>query len=218
MAQRTEPKDSLDDFPTPMWATRALMEKILNKESMINKVCLEPACGRGYMAEPLKEYFKNVIAQDIFPYGYGKCQDFLKAKNNKKYDWIITNPPFKLAEEFIHKSLGEAKEGLAIFIRTTFLESIGRYNNIFSINKPYIVAQFSERVPLIKGKVDKNASTATGYCWIIWNKKNVKSTRLEWVPPCRKELERLHDYELPILKGEKAKTSKLKQSQLELLE
>jgi hypothetical protein len=30
MAQRTEPKDSPDDFPTPPWATRALIEHIFD--------------------------------------------------------------------------------------------------------------------------------------------------------------------------------------------
>ena len=29
MAQRVEPKDSADDFPTPPWATRALVEHVL---------------------------------------------------------------------------------------------------------------------------------------------------------------------------------------------
>ena len=33
MAQRIEPADSLDDFPTPPWATRALL-KILMKKLM----------------------------------------------------------------------------------------------------------------------------------------------------------------------------------------
>ena len=31
MAQRTEPSDSQDFFPTPPWATRALMEHVLSK-------------------------------------------------------------------------------------------------------------------------------------------------------------------------------------------
>ena len=29
MAQRFEAKDSLDDFPTPPWATRALLEHVI---------------------------------------------------------------------------------------------------------------------------------------------------------------------------------------------
>ena len=78
MAQRAEAKDSLDDFPTPPWATRALIEHVLgNKVSFSKMSCLEPACGRGYMAKVLEEYFCNVEASDVYDYGYGSAQDFL---------------------------------------------------------------------------------------------------------------------------------------------
>ena len=57
-AQRIEPKDSPDDFPTPPWATRALIEHVLdNKVAIASMSCLEPACGAGHMAKVLKEYF-----------------------------------------------------------------------------------------------------------------------------------------------------------------
>src|SRR5215204_3204573 len=57
MAQRVEPKDSADDFPTPPWATRALAEHVLDgKVALRSMSCLEPACGAGHMAKVLKEY------------------------------------------------------------------------------------------------------------------------------------------------------------------
>ena len=46
MAQRTESPDSLDDFPTPPWATRAFVEHVLGgKASTGGLHVLEPACG-----------------------------------------------------------------------------------------------------------------------------------------------------------------------------
>ena len=58
MAQRVEPKDSADDFPTPPWAARALLEHVLrNPGELATMTCLEPACGAGHMAKVLKEYF-----------------------------------------------------------------------------------------------------------------------------------------------------------------
>jgi hypothetical protein len=58
MAQRIEAQDSLDDFPTPPWATRALIEHVLGgKKRVKSQVCLEPACGSGHMAKVLSEYF-----------------------------------------------------------------------------------------------------------------------------------------------------------------
>ena len=51
-------------------------------------------------------------------------------------DWIITNPPFRLAEQFILKALNHATEGVAMLVRTSFLESIGRYSSLFSVRPP----------------------------------------------------------------------------------
>ena len=111
---------------------------------------------------------------------------------------MITNPPFRLAEDFILKSLRIAREGVAILARTVFLESVGRHERIFSRSPPTIVAQFTERVPMLKGRLDKSASTATGYCWLVWKiKKRKTEPRLVWIPPCRKTLEREGDYERP---------------------
>src|SRR4051794_30361823 len=61
-AQRIEPADSPDDFPTPPWATRALMEHVLDNEPLCSLTCLEPACGVGHMAKVLNEYFGQVHA------------------------------------------------------------------------------------------------------------------------------------------------------------
>src|ERR1700704_1785441 len=50
--------------------------------------------------------------------------------------------------------------------RTVFIESVGRYDRLFSVNQPSHFAQFTERVPMVKGRLDRRASTATGYCWL----------------------------------------------------
>lgn len=196
MAQRFEPTDSLDNFPTPPWATRALFEHILNGYALDKQTCLEPACGAGHMAKVMTEYFQKVIASDIYPYGYGGTENYLDAKKRDlQVDWIITNPPFKRAEDFIKKSLSEAKCGVAMLTRTVFLESVGRYQRLFLTTPPSIVAQFCERVPIVKGRLDPRATTATGYAWIIWEKNSRNHTALKWIKPCRKSLERDGDYD-----------------------
>jgi len=195
MAQRFEPKTSLDDFPTPPWATRALMTHVLGEEDFSNSTCLEPACGRGYMAKPLKEFFGLVQAADVHPYGFSETRDFLTYPYEaNSHDWVITNPPFRMGEQFVEKALTVARVGVAILARTVFLESIGRYDRIYRSNPPTIFAQFSERVPMVKGRVDPKASTATGYAWFVWDKRCRQNSKLTWVPPCRKKLERHGDY------------------------
>jgi hypothetical protein len=78
--------------------------------------------------------------------------------------------------------------------RTVFIESVGHYREIFEHRPPARFAQFTERVPMVKGRLDAKASTSTGYAWIVWEKKAKCSPRLMWVPPCRKALERAADY------------------------
>jgi hypothetical protein len=196
MAQRVESADSADDFPTPPWATRGLIEHILeDKTTLTTMSCLEPACGAGHMAEVLKEYFQDVISSDAYQYGYGSLRDFLTYPyETNAYDWVITNPPFRLAEEFVLRALRVARRGVAILARTVFLESSRRYNAIFSTTPPSKFAQFVERVPMVKGRLDGKATTATGYAWLVWEKEFVGPSRLMWVPPCRKTLERPGDY------------------------
>jgi hypothetical protein len=196
MAQRIEPQDSPDDFPTPPWATRALIEHIIpNKEELRKLTCLEPACGAGHMAKVLHEYFGDVQSADAYEYGYGEIRDFLTFpyKDNSA-DWVITNPPFRLAEEFVMQAIRIARRGIAILARSVFLESVGRYDGIFRNMPPTKFAQFVERVPMVKGRLDRKATTATGYAWLVWEKSASGLPRLMWVPPCRRGLERLSDY------------------------
>jgi len=199
MAQRNEASDSLDDFPTPPWATRALLEHVIHdKATLAERNCLEPACNRGFMSRSLEEYFSKVISHDVFPYGYGTIGDFTKlSMEANSVDWVITNPPFRRAEDFIKRGLEVARYGVAMLTRTTFIESVGRYERLFSVNPPTKIAQFVERVPMVKGRLDKKASTATGYCWLVWEKDLQAKSQLVWIPPCRKALERSDDYQLP---------------------
>ncbi len=196
MSQRTEPVESLDDFPTPPWATRALLEHVIPDAIEVAHTCLEPACNRGFMAETLKSYFNSVTSSDIAEYGYGETRDFLnQSYQANSFDWVITNPPFKFAEDFVHEGLRVARVGVAMLARTVFLESVGRYDRLFNLTPPSIFAQFTERVPMFKGRLDAKGSTATGYAWFVWIKGYNEAPLLTWVPPCRKKLERPADYQ-----------------------
>lgn len=223
MAQRSEPNDSLDDFPTPpCWATRALCEHVIPPLTGVTLPVIktwhawEPACNRGHMANPLCEYFCTVLASDVHDYGYcGAVADFLfrgseiqLLKEIQPRDWIITNPPFRLAEQFVQRGLEIATRGVAMLTRSVFIESAGRYRSLFSKTPPAAMAQFVERVIMAKGVLrdpskpywDENAkkwrrpSTATSYSWLVWLKSQPAQPRLMWIPPCRAKLERREDY------------------------
>jgi len=203
MQRRAEPHDSLDDFPTPPWATRALLEQLdLHYQAWLNgwSTCREPAANRGHMVEPLRDVFASVEAADIFDYGLGFSQaDYLFGPDPEPVDWTITNPPFRLAEQFIERALRTSREGVAMIVRSAFLEGVGRYSRLFSAHPPRLVLQFTERVVMHKGRLSANGSTATAYCWIIWTPGQSQNTgtMFGWIPPCRKRLERAEDYVSP---------------------
>ena len=171
MAQRTEGKTSLDDFPTPPWATRALLEHVVtSKGSMGSMTCLEPACGRGHMTVALAEYFGDVVSYDVFDYGFGSVANFLKTKHDAG-SLIGSLPTRRLSwPGLIERSMKIARHGVAMLTRTVFIESVGRYERLFRPKPPTSFSQFVERVPMVKGRIDKKASTATGYGWLVWER------------------------------------------------
>ena len=106
------------------------------------------------MAKVLNEYFRDVRSADAYHYGYGLIRDFLTYPyETNAVDWVITNPPFRLAEEFVLRALLVARRGVAILARSVFLESVGRYKAIFLNTPPTKFAQFVERVPMVKGRL-----------------------------------------------------------------
>lgn len=222
MQQRASKKDAIDDFPTPPWATRALIEHaimpLLNggreaglgqwHNPLREQSVWEPACGRGFMSEVLKERFGEVLSSDVVDYGYADTDEralglsFPDGVWKADVDWVVTNPPFNQAARFIETALVVAKRGVAMLVRTAFLEGVGRYNFLFRKRPPTLIAFFSERVPMVKGRCDAKASTATAYCWLIWT--NAPPQPPVWIPPCRKTLERHDDYIEPRLRTKRS--------------
>lgn len=195
MQQRSEPHDSLDDFPTPPWATRALCEWLrLNGHIDGEMSCREPAANRGHMVAPLREYFARVEGSDVHDYAAGfPVRDYLYPGPLALVDFTITNPPFRLAEQFIERAAATSSEGFAVIVRAAFLEGQGRFERLFSRNPPSFVLQFTERVVMHKGRLAPEGSTATAYAWLVWI-DGESPTKLEWLAPCRKRLERPSDY------------------------
>ena len=99
----------------------------------------------------------------------------------QRYPNIITNPPFKLAKEFILRSLEITDNKVAMFLRLAFLESQSRKKELFDPFPPARVWVFSKRLTLwING--DKPTSSGTmAFCWMVWDKEYNDKTELKWL-------------------------------------
>ncbi len=175
-----EAAKGLDFFPTPPWAARAGAELI--KQIQPNaRTCWDPACGAGHMVHGLRDYFPGgVAASDIADHGAGLDGwdelDFLHPAAERwcaawgRPDWIVTNPPFRDGAAFIRQAWKLAGRGVAMLLRTQFIESAERHA-LFTGDCPLgVFAPFSERVPMVAGRWDPDASSATSYAWFICDK------------------------------------------------
>ena len=147
------------------------------------------------MSAVLEETFAPVIATDIFDYtggrqeawpvGWFRAQDFLdESAGTPIVDWVITNPPFSIAQAFLLRALGIAQHGIAMLMRTQWFESEERFEQVFRLHPPTIVAQFAERVAMCEGGWDPQCSTATAYAWFVWIRRD--DGKWQW-PVARRE-------------------------------
>lgn len=150
----------------------------------------EPACGDGAISEVLKEKGHKVLSTDLIDRGYisGKGgMDFLKTSINPGYSFdIVTNPPYKLAEQFIDHAhhLGAGK--VAMLLRLAFLEGVGRRDRLFASRPPARVWVMSKRPTLWHGADPAGRKTtggATAYAWFVWEpvKPAAAATELGWI-------------------------------------
>lgn len=212
MNQRTEAHDSLDDFPTPCWSTRSILRHLTKivpetMEMAQHLVAREPCANRGYMVKPLAEVFGTVEGTDILDYGVGFDQlDYLFPGPMIPAQVTVMNPPFKLAEQFIHRSFSTPGWRItATLVRTNFLEGSGRYRRLYSSRPPTFVAHHVERVVMVKGRmldpdVDyfdgkgwRKPSTATCYTWMVWI-KDMEPLPTQWLAYGRRDMSRPGDY------------------------
>ena len=168
-------REENDFYPTPAY----VVDELLKREKFEGNIW-ECACGEGDMS---KVFIKNgfeVISTDLIDRGYGEQKDFFKS--NIIADNIITNPPYKMALDFVLKAKNQSNKKIAMFLKTTWLESESRFemfqDKTFPLKTMY---QFSKRVSLYKnGSIMKN-SGMIAYAWYVWDKDYVGKPSIEWI-------------------------------------
>jgi len=166
-----------DFFPTPKWATFALIDN----EKFDGEIW-ESACGDGAMSQVLEQTGCPVVSTDLYDRGFGEAgQDFLAA--TRKTANIVTNPPYNCAEGFVANGVKLASGKFALLLRLAFLEGGNRANTIFSRIPPARVWVFSERITFYMKGATQGGSGTTAYAWFVWDKDASSGTELKWFKP-----------------------------------
>ena len=166
-----------DFYPTPKWATFALVDN----EKFVGDIW-ESACGDGAMSRVLEETGRPVFSSDLHSRGYGEGgRDFLTWEHT--VDNIVTNPPFNSAEGFVAAGIKNASRKFALLLRLAFLEGANRANTIFAQSPPARVWVFSERITFYPSGVEPKGSGTTAYAWFVWDKDAPSRTELKWFKP-----------------------------------
>lgn len=169
--------DGPDFFPTPAWATHALIDN----EKFVGETW-ESACGDGAMSRVLAHACKTVVSSDLYDRGYGEIGiDFIGTARSA--DNIITNPPYNCAEAFVRTGASQAKRKFALLLRLAFLEGTNRANTIFSKIPPARVWVFSERITFYPAGAERRGSGTTAYAWFVWDRDAPSQTELKWFKP-----------------------------------
>ena len=114
------------------YATQPIAAELLIEIENLSLNIWECACGEGHLAKVFAEKGFNVLATDLIDRGYGERCDFLDDLETlpyRNYDGdIVTNPPYKYAQEFIEKALDLVGDGhkVCMFLKVQFLEGKGR--------------------------------------------------------------------------------------------
>lgn len=123
------------------YATDPQVLALLSAKYEIPDVILEPACGSGDLSKWLERNGHKVYSSDIVDRGYGEKRNFFDMTSvPDDCKCILTNPPYKYATEFVLHALDLLPVGgqLVMFLKTTFLETERRYNEIFRNTPPQI--------------------------------------------------------------------------------
>jgi len=175
-------REENDFYATNPKALTLFLNRLNQDGITLNKQIWECACGEGHLSKELLKNGYEVLSSDLINREYGEVKDFLKCDKIFNGD-ILTNPPFKLAEQFIEKAMGLLKEKnkLVLFLKIQFVEGQRRKKLFEKYNIKYIYAHSSRQQCSKNADFEHLNATTQFYAWYIFEKGYVGDTTLRWI-------------------------------------
>jgi len=156
-----------DAYPTPTWCVEAIVGQLVWPA---NPSILEPCIGTGAITEVLERVSNDIEWAEI-----SLGRDFLTWDFGRRFDFVITNPPFSLAQEFVDRSL-ELADCVVMLLPLSFLASRKR-REWWRGRRPTALHVLSRR-PSFTGD---NRTDAMDYGWFVWDKTGKQKAGLYWI-------------------------------------
>lgn len=181
-SNHTDKERQNEDF----YATDPIAAKLLLEVEEFSKNIWECACGQKHLSNVFENEGFNVRSSDIVDRCGNEVYDFLSSDNTFFDGDVITNPPYKLAKEFIEKAIDIIPEGrkVAMFLKIQFLEGKER-KKLFQKYPPKVIYVSSSRILCAKNAefeaMKAGGGSAVAYAWYIWEKGYNGDTILKWI-------------------------------------
>lgn len=163
-SQRVHARKPADFYPTPADATWVLLNHLKLPPGTRVK---EPACGDGAMSRVLQAANLDVRSSDLridSGFGVGGV-DFLKEPGGSA-DWVITNPPFNVAAEFIEQALLVAPNA-AMLLKSQFWHARSRIE-LFERHTPSEILPLTWRPAFLEK--ERGSSPLMDVIWVVWRR------------------------------------------------
>jgi hypothetical protein len=153
-------------YPTPPEATKSLLAL-----EDFPPTIWEPACGDGAISKVFLEQDFDVVSTDLVDRGFGTPNvDFL-LEHKLLGEAIVTNPPFKLAQEFVEHALDLGASKVCMLLRLAWLEGVGR-KALFMNEKRHLsrVWVSSRRLTMVRAGDDelRGGGGMVAFAWFVW--------------------------------------------------
>jgi hypothetical protein len=177
-----------DFYPTPLWATQALLEHI----DITGLRVWECAAGGGHMSEVLKAAGAHVYSSDIVNRGYAGLDAVIDYTaphpGGLTFGGVLTNPPFgergKLAVAFIRVGLQHLGNGFLALLLPNDFDSAKSRVPLF-----HDCPQFAGKIVLTKRckwfDTPGSASPKENHAWFLWGNVPFRSTHPTPAPVIR---------------------------------
>ncbi len=196
-----------DHYPTGPWIVDRMLDKV--REEWFDGRWIDPCAGDGLLIEAVRAYAARMgfppmwwDAVELRP----ECEEKLAARADKviisdfmkvvpaRYDVVMTNPPFSLAEEYVRACTPIAQRTL-LLLRLNWIE---RHTDIIDLKQPDIWV-LPDRPSFGRNKHGKIGTDATAYAWFDFHQKSQGRVRglSKTSPEARAKWRRFLDEYLP---------------------